>query len=103
MTAFTPSSKLIPQGVNNSNRLRAKVVLPLLANLDTVSVTVPDGVPVDAVPFVSVVFDPATPTAVVRDANLPFTNHNQSTGVSLFTADGAVAAGSVLIIEYVSL
>lgn len=103
MTAFTPVAKLLPQGVNNSNRLRAMVVLPVLANLDTVSVTVPAGVPAGSVPLTTVVYDPAATPSYVQDANLPFTSHNVNTGVSLFTANGAVAAGSLLIIEYVPL
>lgn len=104
MSDFPLQSQVLPAGLNGGNRFFAKAVLPAMSSSDTASVTVPDGCPKDAIPVGPPGIYALSSDTWTRDNDINVvTSHNRSTGVTVYTAGGNVAAGTVLIQEYVGL
>ncbi len=70
----------------------------VLANTDTVTITLPAGVDKNLVPIHATAFSNAVPR--VRQGNFAITSHNITTGVTVLTASGAVAANSTFTLLY---
>ena len=100
MAAKTAASTNIPKGVNDSGHFATRTICPVLANTDTLEVALPDGVAKDSLPVGMRIWGPAASSVLTVNLLLALTSHNVSTGKTLLTASGVVAAGSILIIDY---
>lgn len=99
MAAYTETVKPTSKGVNDTAPLIIEAVLSqALANLDTLALTLPSGYE-SWVPVAWSIFSAAAPR--VLQTNYALTNHNKTTGVTTFTASGAVASGSSVQVLYV--
>jgi hypothetical protein len=86
-------------GLNENRRNVVQVTAPLMANTDTLTVTLPSGVDKSSLPQSLSVFNSATPSVAL--ITLAVTSHNKTTGVTVLTASGAVAVGSTVTVDYV--
>jgi len=101
MADFPLTAVVTPAGLNEQNRFVSRHVLgTALAGSDTLTITLPDTVPNDAVPHKVSVFTDATPA--LPNTQLAITSHNKTTGVSVLTAGGAVPVGSTVLVEYLA-
>ena len=103
MAAQTATGQLIPAGVNDANRFIIKSVVPgAIANGETFTVTLPDGVAKDALPSAAPNCYSLSGDTYTRDADMAdVTTHNRVTGVTVYTSGaGGVASGSILLQEY---
>ncbi len=86
-----------PKAVNNENLVITEHVLgQALANADTLTLTVPDGVDTDMVPVSCLCWSAAAPR--VLQTNYGLTSYNKTTGVLVITATGAVADNATFVI-----
>lgn len=92
----------VPQGVNNSNRFMvAAVVAAAMIAADTLTLTLPASVDPKSLPMnLRAWVTSALP--FVPETDLTITSHDPETGVTVLTAGGAVAAGTVVNLEYVA-
>lgn len=98
MAAYTGTLKYSYKGVNEVGPAYCEHVLAqALANPDTLSLTAPAGLE-DWVPVSIAIFSPAAPR--VPQTNWVLTSHNKTTGVTVLTANGAVAIGSSVHVVY---
>ena len=104
MANQSATSKYVPNGVNGGHHFVTHATVPgAIANTETFTVTLPDGCPKDAVPAGAPQVYSLSGDVYTRDADLPVvTTHDRSTGVTVYTAVGAVASGSILIQHYVA-
>jgi hypothetical protein len=99
MAAYTETVKPTSKGVNNTAPFVIEAVLSqALANTDTLSLTLPAGYE-SWVPVAWSIMSAAAPR--VLQTNYGLTSHNKTTGVTIFTATGAVANGSSVQVLYV--
>lgn len=105
MANVAATAQGIPRGVNGGNVFFMKTTIgTALANNDTLTVTLPDGFPKDALPF-------GKPNAYVLSTDTytldtdigVITTHQRATGVTVYTASGNVAAGTILVQGYVGV
>jgi len=97
------TGQVIPEGVNRANRFTVKSVVPdAVGNTETFTVTLPDGVPKDALPVGPPMAYTLTNNVYTRDAGIGVvTSHNRVTGVTVYTAASAVAAGTIVLQDYI--
>lgn len=76
------------------------VTLPATAtNADTITVTLPLGMPKDVVPVRAIGYSNATPALPI---SVTITSHNRTTGVSVLTLGTGAAAGQKVYVQYVN-
>lgn len=87
---------------NSNDAFRIAFVLPAgVVQNDTLTVTLPPGLPDDSMPMDAKLWSNATPALPIA---VTITSHNRTTGVTVITLSGAgPAAGQELVIEYVSV
>ena len=104
MAAQAASGTLLPFGVNSANFYAVIVICAALAAADTLDVTLPDGVPKDALPIgepQAYLLAADTYTAD-PDFGVAVTTHQRVTGVTRLTVGGnGIAAGTKLLMLYV--
>jgi len=105
MANVNAQASLLPEGVNRGNRFIARsVVGTALANTDTFSVTVPDGVPKDALPVGRPNVYTLSGDVYTLDPDIAVvTTHDRVLGKTVYTAAGAVAAGAILLQEFIGV
>lgn len=105
MANVAATAQGIPRGVNGGNVFYMKTVIgTALANTDTLTVTLPDGFPKDALPVGNPeVYTLSTDTYTRLTTLTAPTTHQRATGVTVYTATGTVAAGAVLVQGYVGV
>jgi len=104
MTAYAQSdSKVVPQGVSKERIFWTRTILAqALTSSDTLALTLPDGVPPDALPVQVICYAPESSNVRTRDADIgAVTSHNVSTGVTTITPTGNVAINSTVLVQYV--
>lgn len=104
MSNQAATAQYIPEGVNRSNRFTVKAVVPgAISSGETFSVTLPDGVPKDALPAAPPNCYSLSGDVYTRDADAAdVSTHNRATGVTVYTSGaGGIAAGSIVIQEYI--
>ena len=99
MASHTVNGSPIPHGLNQSNlRMHRAVTEQVLANGEILSVQIPldwDYVPVGMICYAK------AGDVYTRDADIGvITDHDKSTGITRITAAGAVAAGSLVYLQY---
>ncbi len=104
MSNQVATGSLVPEGVNRGNRFVVKSVLPGAISSETFTVTLPDGLPKDAVPSAPPMCYALSGDVYTLDGDIgAVTTHNRSTGVTVYTSTGAVASGSIVIQEYMAI
>lgn len=108
MASQALASVPVPQGVNGSNRIVAKVVLTsTLASGETLDITLSAQEGRDLAPIAFRAYSAATPAVELSgpaEANLRITNHNRTTGVTRLTGAAAgVASGATVVVEYLAI
>ena len=103
MAAFKTISRPQSKGPNELLPFTVEHVLTgALANTDTLDVSLPPTMNRDYVPVRALVVSPVA-SSLRTVATIPITSHNVTTGVTRLTAGGAVAAGNVIVIEYLNV
>lgn len=104
MTTQTISiSSVLPIGVNHGNQFYIYgALVGALANNETLTISLVDasGAAVGGVMPMHWTFQ-SSATPGVSQTNIAFTSHNRTTGVTVFTASGAVADASKYVIGYI--
>jgi hypothetical protein len=101
MAAYTGDLTYSARGYNDSNvAYTTHELVQVLANTDTLSLSLPDTVdPLEMVPAGIVCWTAADPR--LPNAAFGMTSYTQSTGVLLITATGAVPDNSTFVITWV--
>ena len=101
MSTYSATASYLPGGVNRANLFAIIVTMPAMTVGQTIDVTLPDGVPKDALPLgppqsFSLSGDVYTKDTDVGDV----TTHNRSTGVTTITATGTITVGEKMLLLY---
>lgn len=94
----------VPIGLNHSNQFYIDALLTeALANTNTLDITLPDGVPKDALPWAGITYTYATGVYTVDADLIAVTTHTVATGVTRLTATGNVASGARVRLIYLGV
>lgn len=100
MANVAVKGKYHPKGYNNSFQFYVEAEIETaLAAADTLEITLPDSVDMDSLPIHVICFAPDAAGVRVVDGDLAITQHSNA-GVTRLTAQGAVLAGSTVILGY---
>lgn len=104
MPDFPVQGRALNPGVNHNALFYTAVDTRVaLAQNDTLSISMPRGMPADSHPVSVTIFGPVNNNVRTVDGDIALTSHNFSTGVTILTASGAVAAGSRVIVGYAAI
>lgn len=101
-TAQTATGQEVPLGINRANMRWLKVVVPGTWDTSTLTISPPAGWDWTLIPMAYVAY--AVSNGVyTRDADAgveAITTHDTTTGITVLTATGSVAAGSIVYLLY---
>ena len=106
MASHSVTGTYSPLGVNHGNQFYIQAVLTeALAAANTLTVSLPSTVPFGALPCGVAVWAVAGAACTWDGVDLPMTaaTHNTSTGVTVLTATGDVAAGTKVLLSYIGV
>ena len=102
MSNFNATVSIVPLGPNHGNQFYVYATVPsVMASTDTLTVTLPAELAADSRPISVVAYGPVSANVVSVNTALALTSHNVSTGATVLTASGAVAANAHVLIGYI--